>query len=107
MRWLLYLMFFYATYRFFRILSRRIAFTLFQQPRNSSRSGSQSGAQGNTGNTRSHTGSDARSGARYRAGGFQRGGAFRNQSRNGKPNFDTIEEAEFEDITENTSRSST
>lgn len=104
MRWLLYLMFFYATYRFFRILSRRIAFTLFQQPRNSSRSGSQSGAQGRTG---SRSQGDARSGARYRAGGFQRGGAFRNQSRNGKPNFDTIEEAEFEDITENTSGSST
>lgn len=104
MRWLLYLMFFYATYRFFRILSRRIAFTLFQQPRNSSRSGSQSGAQGRTGR---RSQGDARSGARYRAGGFQRGGAFRNQSRNGKPNFDTIEEAEFEDITENTSGSST
>ena len=83
MRWILFILFFYALFTFFRLWLRRLGFTMYHQARAAS------------GQTRH----DPRRGPS--AGGRNAGGGFRR----GKPNLDTIEEAEFEDITDNKSES--
>ena len=88
MRWILFILFFYALFTFFRLWLRRLGFTMYQQARAAS------------GQTR-HDPRRGQSAGGRNAGGRNAGGGFRR----GKPNLDTIEEAEFEDITDNKSES--
>ncbi|PTM16468.1 MAG: hypothetical protein DA443_00890 [Bacteroidetes bacterium] len=99
MRWLLFILFFYAIITFFRMWLRRIGFTIYQQARSASERNASGGYGGRdrTGGSEGYRGSGVHGG---RAG--SRGWGGFGQKR-GKPNLDTIEEAEFEDITDTTS----
>ena len=98
MRWILIILFFYALFTFFRLWLRRVGFTIYQQARTASGQTRQDPQRGQSAGGRNAAGRNA---AGRNAGGRNAGGGFRR----GKPNLDTIEEAEFEDITDNRSES--